>query len=66
MNDPTKWEVGSTDFPFGKSAVIVATHSGDSSAREWCTEYSTWLHPDEFILKGDNGRVFKIHVSELG
>lgn len=66
MDDPKNWNLGDTDFPFGKSSVIVATHSGATSEREWCSEYSIWLNANEFILKGDNGRVFKIHVSELG
>jgi hypothetical protein len=63
--DPNKWEEG-TQFPFGKVSTVVAAHSGDSSGREWCDEYSTWLFPNEFILKADNGRVFKVHVSEIG
>lgn len=45
--------------------TVVATHSGETSMREWDADYSMWLFPGDCIVKDESGRTWKIHAQEM-
>lgn len=52
------------DFP--NEAKIVAAHSGTSSAREWNSDHSIWLHPGQSIVKDQRGEHWVVSCRRLG
>ena len=34
---------------------VLASHSGDSSVREWNSEHSVWLNPGDCIVRAKDG-----------